>query len=407
MRVGEHSLAGGCLASVHLVACVGQKLSSRSLAKDLYTSPWFRKARRYVEARQEPWFILSAKYGLVHPEEAIDPYEATLNKMGVAERRAWAERVFEDLRRYLGRGSSATFLAGENYRGHLLPLLEACGIETHVPMRGLSIGKQLAWLGANEVPGIRPKISKRPAIGEQLARQDEEMTTDRRCEDLKRFYAAMARLVQRVGGFRFLADGLEHIPSDARGVYFFFDTEEPRTHSGVGPRVVRIGTLGVGRGSKSTLRKRLSQHRGTQRTGGGNHRGSVFRLLVGKSFVLRDSLNFPEWGSGSSAARQIRESEVPLEMRVSDYIRQLPYLWVRIDDEAGPNSERAFIERNSIALLSNRGKAPLDPASPAWLGNHSDKAKARESGLWNSNHVDEQYDVSLLSRLERLVGEMA
>ncbi len=57
-------------------------------AKDLYVSDLFRKARRYVEAKNCPWFILSAEYGLVSPEQVIAPYEKTLNHMGVAERPA-------------------------------------------------------------------------------------------------------------------------------------------------------------------------------------------------------------------------------------------------------------------------------------------------------------------------------
>jgi hypothetical protein len=43
-------------ATVYLVSCVSQKRTSRSLARDLYTSQWFQKARAYVEARRAPWF---------------------------------------------------------------------------------------------------------------------------------------------------------------------------------------------------------------------------------------------------------------------------------------------------------------------------------------------------------------
>ena len=53
----------------------------------------FRKMRTLVEAQDWPWFILSAKYGIVDPEQMIEPYEKTLNKMGVADQRDWAERM--------------------------------------------------------------------------------------------------------------------------------------------------------------------------------------------------------------------------------------------------------------------------------------------------------------------------
>ena len=51
-----------------LVACVKGKRGAPAPAKDLYRSPWFRKARRYVEQSGAPWFILSDKHGLVHPD---------------------------------------------------------------------------------------------------------------------------------------------------------------------------------------------------------------------------------------------------------------------------------------------------------------------------------------------------
>jgi hypothetical protein len=84
----------------------------------------------------------------------------------------------------------------------------------------------------------------------------------------------------------------------------------------------------------------------------------------------------------------------------------MPFLWLAIGDEAGPDSVRGHIERNAIALLSNYKKHPLDPASEAWLGHRSDRERVRSSGLWNSNHVDESYDPAFLERLGQLVSEI-
>ena len=38
------------------------------------------------------------------------------------------------------------FLAGERYREFVAPALSDRGIEVQVPMQGMRIGKQLAWL---------------------------------------------------------------------------------------------------------------------------------------------------------------------------------------------------------------------------------------------------------------------
>lgn len=102
----------------------------------------------------------------------------------------------------------------------------------------------------------------------------------------------------------------------------------------------------------------------------------------------------------------IRAAEIELEREVSKVIRAMPFLWIDIDDEPGTGSQRGYIERNSIALLSNYGKPPLDQASPDWLGLSCDRAKVRQSGLWNSNHVDEAYDPAFLIQLEQAVERM-
>ena len=133
-------------ADLCLVSCVAQKLPRAAPAKDLYTSTLFRKMRGFVEARSWPWLILSAKYGILPPEQVIEPYEKTLNTRGVAERRDWAEGCLRALGPRLAGFQSVAFLAGEKYREFLVPALRDRGIEVHVPMAGLRIGEQFAWL---------------------------------------------------------------------------------------------------------------------------------------------------------------------------------------------------------------------------------------------------------------------
>ena len=192
-----------------------------------------------------------------------------------------------------------------------------------------------------------------------------------------------------------------------RGVYFFFEPGEVRTTSGEGLRVTRVGTHALKSGSSSTLWQRLRQHRGTlrgSRPGGGNHRGSVFRLHVGKALINRG--DWPDhiaahWGNDSSASTKIRDAEYPLEKAVSDYIRKMPFLWLDILDEPGPESLRGFIEQNAIALLSNFGarKKSVDPPNKKWLGNWAASKAIRSSGLWNVNHVNEKYDPKVIVAL--------
>lgn len=179
---------------------------------------------------------------------------------------------------------------------------------------------------------------------------------------------------------------------------------ENRSESGPGRRVVRVGTHALKLGSNTTLWNRLSQHKGQSQSGGGNHRGSIFRLIVGTALVERGEHQCPTWGHGSTASRQIREGERQLECAVSDVIGDMPFLWLAIEDEPGPASLRGYIERNSIALLSNFDKEPIDRASDGWLGHACNRERVRRSGLWNQNHVEEGYDRRFLDVLTELIA---
>ena len=99
------------------------------------------------------------------------------------------------------------------------------------------------------------------------------------------------------------------------------------------------------------------------------------------------------------------DEELELEQAVSAEIGALPFVWLGITDEPGPDSLRGYIERNSIALLSNCGKESLDAPSTNWLGHFCNRRFVRQSGLWNSNHVTDSYNPAFLDTLEQLVSQ--
>ncbi|XKH61050.1 hypothetical protein LG290_04650 [Halomonas sediminis] len=138
---------------IALVSCVKSKQSVPSRARDLYTSALFRGLRGYAEHQADEWFILSAQYGLVHPDQKIAPYEKTLNKMRKNERAAWAEKVMHELTEILPEKAEVIFLAGVRYREGLVPLLRDMGHTVSVPLEGLSFGRQLQQLKELEARG--------------------------------------------------------------------------------------------------------------------------------------------------------------------------------------------------------------------------------------------------------------
>jgi len=129
-----------------LISCVSRKRSHRAAAQDLYTSTLFTLNLRYArQLKPDAIFILSAKHGLLAPGTMIDPYNVTLNEMSAPALRQWAERVRDQLAACADlERDHFTFLAGNNYRKHLLPHIR----HYDVPLEGLRIGEQLGRLKA-------------------------------------------------------------------------------------------------------------------------------------------------------------------------------------------------------------------------------------------------------------------
>jgi hypothetical protein len=188
-----------------------------------------------------------------------------------------------------------------------------------------------------------------------------------------------------------------------KGVYLFFDRSEKRS-DGLTYRIVRVGTHDVKSGaSNSTLWGRLRYHKGTL-DGGGNHRASIFRLLVGVALINRNNLNGPvTWGIGSTSSEEICAGESGHEEKVSKYIWKLPFLVLKLDKK----EDRQFLEHCLISLLSNinrRNATPPCPDEPSenWLGRHSCRPLVKNSGLWNNRHADKPCNPECVAKCLKL-----
>ena len=138
------------MKKICLIACASQKQAVAVPARDLYQSDLFKKSVRWMQRQNfDTWFILSAKHGIVKPDQILEPYNLTLNTLKADVRRQWAETVLAELMKALPESASITFLAGSKYREYLTQPLHERGYEVHIPMQGLSIGKQLQWLDAH------------------------------------------------------------------------------------------------------------------------------------------------------------------------------------------------------------------------------------------------------------------
>jgi hypothetical protein len=131
---------------VALVSCAKKKRQQHAPARDLYLSELFRRYRAYATANADRWYVLSAKHGLLNPDQVIAPYDCTLNAMSAQARGVWAIRVQRQLLQCLPPGAEIIILAGTRYREGIEAFLTTNGFAIKVPFKGLGIGKQLHQL---------------------------------------------------------------------------------------------------------------------------------------------------------------------------------------------------------------------------------------------------------------------
>jgi hypothetical protein len=370
------------MASIGLIACTKSKSAKTSPAALLYQSPLFRKSLLYSLGHSDRTYILSAKHGVLQLDDLIEPYEVSMKHLNSAQRAEWAVKVSLKLTELIKPGDIVHLLAGLDYSRPLLPTLQRIGCKVTSPLSGKSLGHRISWLRLeNREPDLLLQFSK--------------------------FYACMRDLYVGQQGGRILGEATGKMAWPSRGVYFLLEPNENLAMSKFRPlekRVTRIGTHAVSRGSKATLWNRLSTHRGVI-AGSGNHRSSIFRLHVGAALMRKekDGWNLPSWGVGQVSDVISKEVEDVLERRVSDILGRMRVLWLDVPDDPSPYSDRSYLERNAIGLLSRVGILTRAQTSN-WLGNWSKHIQISLSGIWNLNHLYAVPDDEFTDVLSRYVA---
>ena len=137
-----------------LLGCGKQKASKATIAKHLYTGSLFRARLKYVRANEpDKWFIISAKGGLMTPNQWVQPYDKTMQNLNPMARAAWHAYVAASLTDHLPDMTQAELkrteieiLAGAYYYTPLDKILEAMGFLVTVPTRGMGQGEQMRFL---------------------------------------------------------------------------------------------------------------------------------------------------------------------------------------------------------------------------------------------------------------------
>jgi hypothetical protein len=93
-RLGlEESLPADEAHRVVLVGSSGALAASPRPAAEIFESEQFARARRHAVESGQPWFVLSARHGLLDPADVVDPFALLFGDQPADYRAAWAERV--------------------------------------------------------------------------------------------------------------------------------------------------------------------------------------------------------------------------------------------------------------------------------------------------------------------------
>ena len=135
-----------------LISCSKKKISYPAPAKILYDSPLFKNSRSYAEAITDSWFVLSAKYGLLLPDEMVEPYDLALWDLSNEEKLLWVRKVLDAIVKNIPIGSRIIILAGKKYVELILNDLLSFGFNIETPLsKIIGIGNRISWL-KNSLP---------------------------------------------------------------------------------------------------------------------------------------------------------------------------------------------------------------------------------------------------------------
>lgn len=147
---------------VGIVGCGKSKRSYRSKARNLYTSSYFAKKRRYGDVACDKWFVLSAEHGLIDPGRRIDPYDTHIDDV---EPGVFDKKVREQAGEYdaFDVADTVVVLAGSKYIDAVGGWLESLPADVEYPFDDTGgIGDQQSKL--NEMtPHLSPEDYRREA----------------------------------------------------------------------------------------------------------------------------------------------------------------------------------------------------------------------------------------------------
>jgi len=208
-----------------LVSCGKRKSDVICQAQEMYNSERFMLTKKLITQLEYDWFIVSAKHGLLHPEKTIEPYDVYLGSFSKEEREKWLQSIVDILKKY-DHETMLVICADNEYSMILSKGLNKLKPSCVYPFPGMTYEEQIDYL--RKILNINK---------------------------IKQLYQNLIYLANETCGIRRLKDCSGKMYWPKKGVYFIMDYSECSIVSGSMPKVVRVGTHAVSKGSKSSLGK--------------------------------------------------------------------------------------------------------------------------------------------------------
>ncbi len=124
-------------ARVVLIGSSGATAAAPVRVADLFQSAGFTRAREHAVSSGLPWFVLSAKHGLLEPDDVVAPYALELGDSSTVYRSAWGEWVAAQLgERVQLAGATVEVYGGVDFAQPLRQPLARRGAALELPLPG-------------------------------------------------------------------------------------------------------------------------------------------------------------------------------------------------------------------------------------------------------------------------------
>jgi hypothetical protein len=141
---------GQAPARVVLVGSSGAHGPAPAPAAELFASPGFAAARGAARASGWPWFVLSAKHGVLEPGDVVGPFDLRIDERSASYRAAWGEWVAAQLAERMPlAGATVEVHGGVDFAQPLRAPLSRRGASLDLPLPG-------SWRSPGTTPAPEP-----------------------------------------------------------------------------------------------------------------------------------------------------------------------------------------------------------------------------------------------------------